>query len=125
MEDCLRKVKLSSKHLLGLINDVLDMSKIESGKMTLNIEVMSLREVMDDIVNIIQPQIKSRNQHFDIFIDQILCEEIYGDGVRLNLRSKTTVNLLPFPFWLSNSMVPPIRLTMLFVMAIPSPVPAI
>lgn len=91
VEDCLRKVKLSSKHLLGLINDVLDMSKIESGKMTLNIEVISLREVMDDIVNIIQPQIKSRNQHFDIFIDQILCEEIYGDGVRLN---QVSLNLL-------------------------------
>lgn len=52
VEDCLRKVKLSSKHLLGLINDVLDMSKIESGKMTLNISQMSLREAMDDIVNI-------------------------------------------------------------------------
>ncbi|MCI8494774.1 MAG: response regulator [Lachnospiraceae bacterium] len=91
VEDCLHKVKLSSKHLLGLINDVLDMSKIESGKMSLNIEVMSLREVMDDIVNIIQQQIKSRNQHFDIFIDRILCEEIYCDGVRIN---QVLLNLL-------------------------------
>ncbi|MCX4318032.1 MAG: sensor histidine kinase, partial [Lachnospiraceae bacterium] len=47
--ECLRKVSLSSKHLLGLINDVLDMSKIESGKMTLNIVPMSLRNAMDDI----------------------------------------------------------------------------
>lgn len=89
--DCLRKVKLSSKHLLGLINDVLDMSKIESGKMSLNIEIMSLWEVMDDIVNIIQPQIKSQNQHFDIFIERILCEDIYCDGVRLN---QVLLNLL-------------------------------
>ncbi len=89
--DCLHKVKLSSKHLLGLINDVLDMSKIESGKMSLNIELMSLREVLDDIVNIIQPQIKAQNQHFDIFIEKILCEEIYCDGVRLN---QVLLNLL-------------------------------
>ncbi|MEY8390192.1 response regulator [Lachnospiraceae bacterium 45-W7] len=89
--DCLHKVKLSSKHLLGLINDVLDMSKIESGKMALNIEVMSLQEVMNDIVNIIQPQIKAQNQHFDIFIERILCEDIYCDGVRLN---QVLLNLL-------------------------------
>ena len=91
VEDCLHKVKLSSKHLLGLINDVLDMSKIESGKMTLNIEVMSLREVMDDIVNIIQPQVKEKSQHFDIYIDKIVWEEIYSDSVRLN---QVLLNLL-------------------------------
>ncbi len=91
VEDCLHKVRLSSKHLLGLINDVLDMSKIESGKMTLNIEVMSIREVMDDIVNIIQPQIKARNQQFDIFIDKIIWEEIHSDSVRLN---QVLLNLL-------------------------------
>ena len=60
MAECLQKVKLSSKHLLGLINDVLDMSKIESGKMTLNMDQVSLREVMEGIVNIVQPQIKEK-----------------------------------------------------------------
>lgn len=84
VEDCLRKVKLSSKHLLGLINDVLDMSKIESGKMTLNINQVSLRETMDDIVNIIQPQIKSKAQYFDIFINDIKVEDVYCDSTRLN-----------------------------------------
>ncbi len=84
VEDCLRKVKLSSKHLLGLINDVLDMSKIESGKMVLNINPMSLRETMDDIVNIVQPQIRERSQYFDIFIQDILSEDVYCDDVRLN-----------------------------------------
>ncbi len=84
IEDCLHKVKLSSKHLLGLINDVLDMSKIESGKMTLSMEPMSLRETMDDIVNIIQPQVKDRKQYFDIFIDKILAEVVFCDSVRLN-----------------------------------------
>lgn len=84
VEDCLKKVKLSSKHLLGLINDVLDMSKIESGKMSLNISLISLRETMDDIVNIMQPQVKAKNQYFDIFIQKIESEEIYCDSVRLN-----------------------------------------
>lgn len=89
--DCLRKVSLSSKHLLGLINDVLDMSKIESGKMTLNESPMSLREVMDDIVNIIQPQVKARYQLFDIYIQKILVENVHCDTVRLN---QVLINLL-------------------------------
>ncbi len=91
VEDCLKKVRLSSKHLLGLINDVLDMSKIESGKMTLNVSQMSLREAMDDIVNIMQPQVKERNQYFDIFIKDIQSENVYCDGVRLN---QVLLNLL-------------------------------
>jgi len=84
VEDCLKKVQLSSKHLLGLINDVLDMSKIESGKMTLNMNPISFRDILDDIVNIIQPQIKTRNQYFDIFIRNIETETVYCDSVRLN-----------------------------------------
>lgn len=84
VEDCLEKIKLSSKHLLGLINDVLDMSKIESGKMSMNMNHISLRETMDDIVNIIQPQIKAKNQFFDIYIRSIISEDIYCDGTRLN-----------------------------------------
>ena len=91
VEDCLKKVRLSSKHLLGLINDVLDMSKIESGKMTLNISQMSLREAMDDIVNIMQPQIKERSQFFDIFIRDIQAENVRCDAVRLN---QVLLNLL-------------------------------
>ncbi len=84
LENCLKKITLSSRHLLGLINDILDMSKIESGKMTLNPDMVSLREAMDSIVTIIQPQIKSKNQVFDVFISNILAEDVYCDGVRLN-----------------------------------------
>lgn len=84
VEGCLKKVMLSSKHLLGLINDVLDMSKIESGKMTLNIGPTSLREMADDLVNIMQPQIKERNLYFDIFIRDIKTENVCCDSVRLN-----------------------------------------
>ena len=91
VKDCLDKITLSSKHLLGLINDVLDMSKIESGKLTLNMSQISLRETMDSIVNIVQPQVKSRQQHFDISIQNILTEEVHCDSVRLN---QVLINLL-------------------------------
>ncbi len=71
VQDCLKKISLSSRHLLGLVNDVLDMSKIESGKMTLSMELVSLREVMDSLVCIVQPQVKAKRQHFDVFIHDI------------------------------------------------------
>lgn len=91
LKNCLRKIRLSSKHLLGLINDVLDMSKIESGKMTLSEAPMSLRDMMDDIVNIVQPQIKAKNHSFDIFIENIISEDVCCDSVRLN---QVLLNLL-------------------------------
>ena len=88
---CLRKISLSSKHLLGLINDVLDMSKIESGKLTLNLDAMCLRETVESIVSIIQPQVKIKKQSFDVFIQNIRRENVYCDGVRLN---QVLLNLL-------------------------------
>ena len=91
VQDCLRKITLSSRHLLGLINDVLDMSKIESGKLSLNMDVVSLREVMEGIVGIVQPQIKAKRQQFDIHIHNILSENVYSDSVRL---SQVLLNLL-------------------------------
>lgn len=91
VKDCLRKITLSSKHLLGLINDVLDMSKIESGKLLLNRELVSLREATDSIVNIVQPQIKAKKQNFDVFIQNIQTETVYIDGIRLN---QVLLNLL-------------------------------
>lgn len=91
VKEYLRKIALSSKHLLGLINDVLDISKIESGKMTLNAEPMSLRESMDSIVNIIQPQVKAKNQRFHVAAYEILSETVCCDSVRLN---QVLINLL-------------------------------
>ena len=84
VRDCLKKITLSSKHLLGLINDVLDMSKIESGKLTLNLDHISLRETMDSIVSIIQPQLRAKQLSFDVFIQDIQSELVCCDGVRLN-----------------------------------------
>nr|WP_302019851.1 response regulator [uncultured Acetatifactor sp.] len=84
VQNCLRKIALSSKHLLGLINDVLDMAKIESGKMTFNYDQVSLREVMDSITSIVQSQVKSKRQQFNIFIHDITVENVCCDSVRLN-----------------------------------------
>ncbi len=91
VQDCLKKVTLSSKQLLGLINDVLDMSKIEDGKLTLNMDVLSLSETMEGIVNIVQPQLHAKRQHFDIFVQKIQAEDVYCDGIRLN---QVLLNLL-------------------------------
>ena len=91
VENCLKKITLSSKHLLGLINDVLDMSKIESGKLSLNMDMISLRDTMNSLVSIVQPQIREKGQHFDIFIQEINTEEVLCDSVRLN---QILINLL-------------------------------
>lgn len=91
VKDCLAKIALSSKHLLGLINDVLDMSKIESGKLSLNMQLVSLKDTMNNIVNIAQPQVKAKDQHFDISVQNVQTENVYCDNVRLN---QVLINLL-------------------------------
>ncbi len=91
VRNCLKKITISSRHLLGLINDVLDMSKIESGKMTLNEEMVSLRELMDSIVGIVQPQVKAKHQKFNISIYNIISENVHCDSVRMN---QVMLNLL-------------------------------
>ena len=91
VQNCLKKITLSSKHLLGLINDVLDMSKIESGKLTLSTEQISLKEIVEGIVNVMQPQVKAKKQTFDIRIENILQRNVWCDSVRL---SQVLLNLL-------------------------------
>lgn len=91
VKSCLRKIALSSKQLLGLINDVLDMSKIESGKMTLSTENASLKDLFDGIVSIMQPQINIKKQSFDVHIENVVTENVWCDGVRLN---QVLLNLL-------------------------------
>lgn len=88
---CLQKITRSSRHLLSLINDVLDMSKIESGKMTLSMVQISFRESIENIVSVIQPQIKSKHHNFDIYINNIISENVYCDNLRLN---QVLINLL-------------------------------
>lgn len=91
VKSCLRKIALSSKQLLGLINDVLDMSKIESGKMTLSTENASLKDLFDGIVSIMQPQINIKKQSFDVHIENVVTENVWCDSVRLN---QVLLNLL-------------------------------
>lgn len=84
VENCLKKISLSGKHLLGLINDILDMSKIENGKMTLNPDVVSLNEEIDSIVNIVRMQTKEKQQKFDVYLENLKNEKIICDALRLN-----------------------------------------
>lgn len=81
--DCLNKITLSSRHLLALINDVLDMSKIESGKIGLSEEEFELSKALDSLLAIIHPQIKAKNQELKINISNITHEAVIGDSMRL------------------------------------------
>ena len=84
VRDCLKKIELSGRHLLGLVNDILDMSKIESGKLTLNFEKVSLQDTIRNIVDMVQPQIKTRRQSLDVYVRDRLAENVNCDSVRLN-----------------------------------------
>lgn len=84
VEDCLHKIDISSKHLLNLINDVLDMSKIESGKMTLAAEPFSLPELIEGDLTIVQPQCRVKGQTFTVETKNIRHERLEGDSLRLN-----------------------------------------
>lgn len=83
MHDCHRKIALSSQHLLGLINDVLDMSKIESGKMTLSNNPVFLPELFENIVAIIYPEFNRKQQHFLVHSHHIIPEAVCSDALRL------------------------------------------
>lgn len=83
IHDCHRKIALSSQHLLGLVNDVLDMSKIESGKMTLKNNEIYLPELIRNLVAIMQPDIKMKKQKFAVHAYNIKTENIYCDELRL------------------------------------------
>lgn len=84
VQDCLKKITTSSRHLLGLINDVLDMSKIESGQMVLRNEAMDLPEVMENIVTILQPMVKTRRQRLSIRLRNLNHEHFICDSLRLH-----------------------------------------
>lgn len=83
VKDCLNKITVSSQHLLGLINEVLDMSKIESGKLVFSYEEFNLSDVVENMVTMFLPQTKAKNQHFNVNIAEIEHEEVIGDSMRL------------------------------------------
>lgn len=88
-----RKIIVSSRHLLGLINDVLNMSKIESGKTTLNIVEFKLSELIDSISEIIRPQANAKKQEFKVLTANVTStsENLLGDMLRI---SQVLINIL-------------------------------
>lgn len=83
LKDCLNKITLSSRHLLALINDVLDMSKIESGKVTLAEEEFDMAKMVENLLAIIHPQIQEKNQQLKVNISNITHENVIGDLLHL------------------------------------------
>lgn len=95
--DCLEKVTLSSKHLLALINDVLDMSKIESGKMELKREPFDFRLFLKEIENLYETQAQSKGITYEIVVTGEIDEWLVGDAMRLNqILSNLLSNALKF-----------------------------
>ena len=78
-----KKIEVSSKHLLGIINDVLDMNKIESGKTTLNYTDFSILEFVEQINTIFRPQMDEKQQLFEIHVENISHEWVHADSVHL------------------------------------------
>lgn len=78
-----KKIEVSSKHLLGIINDVLDMNKIESGKTTLNYTDFSILEFVEQINTIFRPQMDEKQQSFEIHVENISHEWVHADSVHL------------------------------------------
>ncbi|NBI08720.1 hybrid sensor histidine kinase/response regulator [Colidextribacter sp. OB.20] len=91
VRDCLQKVLSSSNHLLSLINDILDMSRIESGKVQIKEQECNISELMHNLVNIIQPQVKAKQ--LELFIDtfEVVNEDVIADPLKLN---QVFINLL-------------------------------
>ncbi|MDE5577524.1 MAG: PAS domain-containing protein, partial [Oscillospiraceae bacterium] len=81
--DCLSKITVSSGHLLSLINEVLDMSKIESGKVDLNEEEFNLSDLVDALISMIRPQANAKNQTIKVIIRDVEHEKVIGDKLRI------------------------------------------
>ncbi len=91
VKDSLEKVLTSGKHLLGLINDILDMSRIESGRVEVQLEDCNLSELVHSLIHIIQPQITAKQQSFQIDAVKIQNEDVLADKLKIN---QILINLL-------------------------------
>lgn len=81
--DCLNKITVSGKHLLGLINEVLDVSKIESGKIDLSEEEFHLSDLIHSIIGMIQPAVLEKHHKLTLQMNAVRNEEVVGDTMRL------------------------------------------
>ncbi len=84
VRDYLRKITHSSNHLLSLINDVLDMSRIESGKMNIAEKPENLSEILCEIKNIMQADVHAKQLKFEVLTFDIVNEMVYCDKLRIN-----------------------------------------
>ena len=83
VKDCLNKIAGSSRHLLGLINEVLDMARIESGRIALVDEDFNLQELVDNMVSMIKPSLVQHGHDFDVNVRHIEHEAVCGDSLRI------------------------------------------
>lgn len=84
VEECLSKISTSSDHMMALINDLLDMGHIESGKLAIDEKPNNLPNILKALHNIIQTSVKQKQMKLYINTIDVIDEEIYCDGVRLN-----------------------------------------
>ena len=89
--NCLQKISESSDHLLSLINEILDMSKIESGKVELQEEEFNLAELIEGTLTMTRPQIQEHGHSFRINVENVMHELVIGDSRRLQ---QVFVNIL-------------------------------
>lgn len=89
--ECLSKITSASRLLLGLINEVLDMARIESGRVSLSEEEFNLPELVDNLVTLVQPSVQEHNHNFKVLVKNIEHEEVYGDTLRIQ---QVFVNLM-------------------------------
>jgi len=82
LRDCLNKITIASNHLTSLVNEVLDMSRIESGKMNLVIEDFDLKELIDEAAAIFQTKVEEKQQHFELAMN-IEHRKVMGDYLSL------------------------------------------
>ena len=91
LDSYIQKLQSSSEYLLGLINDILDLSKIESGSIELKKESMNLRKVAEQIAAIIRPNVLSGGKKFRISEESFCHEHVLGDSIRIR---QVLMNLL-------------------------------